>query len=146
MSWRVLSEGCAVRRPIELGLYWIYTLKRSSFEGRPQKTPFVEQSANFRDACHRGCQGARLRPLTQTARLEGRGSFARALHFEFEMTAVDAAGDIRIAGDPQAAAQGLDRHNVMPALVAGALANCTLGEMVQAMADIYGRYTGGPEW
>ena len=23
---------------------------------------------------------------------------------------------------------------------------CTLGEMVQAMADIYGRYTGGPEW
>jgi methylmalonyl-CoA mutase N-terminal domain/subunit len=36
--------------------------------------------------------------------------------------------------------------NVMPALVDGALANCTLGEMVQAMADIYGRYTGGPEW
>jgi methylmalonyl-CoA mutase N-terminal domain/subunit len=34
----------------------------------------------------------------------------------------------------------------MPALVEGALANCTLGEMVQAMADIYGRYTGGPEW
>jgi len=23
---------------------------------------------------------------------------------------------------------------------------CTLGEMVQAMADVYGRYTGGPEW
>ncbi len=36
--------------------------------------------------------------------------------------------------------------NVMPSLVDGALANCTLGEMVQAMADIYGRYTGGPEW
>ncbi|MFT3684982.1 MAG: methylmalonyl-CoA mutase family protein [Phycisphaerales bacterium] len=36
--------------------------------------------------------------------------------------------------------------NVMPALVDGALANCTLGEMVQAMADIYGRYSGGPEW
>ena len=32
------------------------------------------------------------------------------------------------------------------ALVDGALANCTLGEMVQAMADVYGRYTGGPEW
>jgi len=31
-------------------------------------------------------------------------------------------------------------------LVEGALANCTLGEMVQAMADVYGRYTGGPEW
>jgi methylmalonyl-CoA mutase N-terminal domain/subunit len=37
-------------------------------------------------------------------------------------------------------------NNVMPALVDGALANCTLGEMVQAMADVYGRYTGGPEW
>ncbi|MCH2134747.1 MAG: methylmalonyl-CoA mutase family protein [Phycisphaerales bacterium] len=39
-----------------------------------------------------------------------------------------------------------DDENVMPALIDGALANCTLGEMVQAMADIYGRYTGGPEW
>jgi methylmalonyl-CoA mutase N-terminal domain/subunit len=40
----------------------------------------------------------------------------------------------------------LHATNVMPALVDGALANCTLGEMVQAMADVYGRYTGGPEW
>ncbi len=37
-------------------------------------------------------------------------------------------------------------ENVMPALVDASLANCTLGEMVQAMADVYGRYTGGPEW
>jgi len=36
--------------------------------------------------------------------------------------------------------------NVMPSLVEGANANCTLGEMVQAMADVYGRYSGGPEW
>jgi methylmalonyl-CoA mutase, N-terminal domain len=36
--------------------------------------------------------------------------------------------------------------NVMPALVDGAHAKCTLGEMVQAMADVYGRYSGGPEW
>jgi methylmalonyl-CoA mutase N-terminal domain/subunit len=36
--------------------------------------------------------------------------------------------------------------NVMPALVDGALARCTLGEMVQAMGDVYGRYTSGPEW
>ena len=49
-------------------------------------------------------------------------------------------------GDPEAEKQGLDKHNVMPALVDGALANCTLGEMVQAMADVYGRYSGGPEW
>jgi len=40
----------------------------------------------------------------------------------------------------------LHATNVMPALIEGALANCTLGEMVQAMADIYGRYSGGPEW
>jgi len=39
-----------------------------------------------------------------------------------------------------------DDKNVMPSLVDGSLANCTLGEMVQAMADIYGRYSGGPEW
>ena len=36
--------------------------------------------------------------------------------------------------------------NLMPALVDGALARCTLGEMIQAMADVYGRYSGGPEW
>jgi len=36
--------------------------------------------------------------------------------------------------------------NVMPALVTGALDRCTLGEMVQAMADVFGRYAGGPEW
>ncbi len=41
---------------------------------------------------------------------------------------------------------GISPENVMPALVEGALAGCTLGEMVQAMADIYGRYAGGPEW
>jgi methylmalonyl-CoA mutase N-terminal domain/subunit len=37
-------------------------------------------------------------------------------------------------------------RNVMPALVEAALGRCTLGEMVQAMADVYGRYAGGPEW
>jgi len=39
-----------------------------------------------------------------------------------------------------------DGKNVMPYLVEASLANCTLGEQVQAMANIYGRYTGGPEW
>ncbi|MGA1517162.1 MAG: methylmalonyl-CoA mutase family protein, partial [Phycisphaerales bacterium] len=37
-------------------------------------------------------------------------------------------------------------ENAMPSLVDGAEAGCTLGEMVQAMADVYGRYSGGPEW
>ena len=50
-------------------------------------------------------------------------------------SALDAIRDAARAGD-----------NVMDALVEGALARCTLGEMVQAMADVYGRYSGGPEW
>ncbi len=37
-------------------------------------------------------------------------------------------------------------QNVMPSLIEAAHAKCTLGEMVQAMADVYGRYSGGPEW
>ncbi len=37
-------------------------------------------------------------------------------------------------------------ENVMYALVDGSLNRCTLGEMVQAMADIFGRYSSGPEW
>jgi methylmalonyl-CoA mutase N-terminal domain/subunit len=37
-------------------------------------------------------------------------------------------------------------ENVMQPLVDASLARCTLGEMVQAMADVYGRYSGGPEW
>ncbi|MEM9166096.1 MAG: methylmalonyl-CoA mutase family protein [Planctomycetota bacterium] len=49
--------------------------------------------------------------------------------------ALDAIRDAARAGE-----------NVMPSLVDGALANCTLGEMVQALADVYGRYAGGPEW
>ena len=36
--------------------------------------------------------------------------------------------------------------NVMQSLVNASLARCTLGEMVQAMADVFGRYSGGPEW
>jgi len=46
----------------------------------------------------------------------------------------------------QEAWKGLSHDNVMPALIDGAIARCTLGEMVQALADVYGRYNGGPEW
>jgi methylmalonyl-CoA mutase N-terminal domain/subunit len=37
-------------------------------------------------------------------------------------------------------------ENIMSSLVEASLARCTLGEMVQAMADVFGRYSGGPEW
>jgi methylmalonyl-CoA mutase N-terminal domain/subunit len=50
-------------------------------------------------------------------------------------------------GYPKSAAElGLDATNVMPALVHAALCGCTLGEMTQAIADVCGRYEGGPEW
>ncbi len=43
-------------------------------------------------------------------------------------------------------AAAVDGRNVMPELVQGAHDRCTLGEMVNALADAYGRYGGGPEW
>jgi methylmalonyl-CoA mutase N-terminal domain/subunit len=39
-----------------------------------------------------------------------------------------------------------DDRNVMDSLVEASMTGCTLGEMVSAMGDVYGRYTGGPEW
>ena len=62
--------------------------------------------------------------------------------------------DFRRGRDQDATQQALDAirkaardgDNLMPHLVEGAIARCTLGEMVQAMADVYGRYTSGPEW
>ncbi|MEQ8771002.1 MAG: methylmalonyl-CoA mutase family protein [Phycisphaerales bacterium] len=71
-----------------------------------------------------------------------------------ETEQVDRLTKFKAARDDDGVARALDairdacrdNVNVMPALVEGSLANCTLGEMVQAMADIYGRYTGGPEW
>ena len=73
---------------------------------------------------------------------------------EVEEVQVDRLTKFKAARDDAAVASALDRirddaredRNVMPALIDGALANCTLGEMVQALADIYGRYGGGPEW
>jgi methylmalonyl-CoA mutase N-terminal domain/subunit len=55
------------------------------------------------------------------------------------------ADGVKVALDAiRAAARKGD--NVMPSLVEGAWNKCTLGEMVQAMADVFGRYSGGPEW
>ncbi len=73
---------------------------------------------------------------------------------EVETVQVQRLQEFKDRRDTQATNKALDTireaarngDNVMPSLVEGALANCTLGEMVQAMADIYGRYTGGPEW
>jgi methylmalonyl-CoA mutase N-terminal domain/subunit len=36
--------------------------------------------------------------------------------------------------------------NVMPALIRAANAHCTVGETVNALADVYGRFDGGVGW
>ncbi len=66
----------------------------------------------------------------------------------------DRLAGYRRSRDADTAARALDAiraaaragDNVMDALVDASIARCTLGEMVQAMADVYGRYSGGPEW
>ena len=66
----------------------------------------------------------------------------------------DRLADFKKKRDQDETKRALDRirqaarenENVMPALIDASIANATLGEMVQAMADVYGRYTGGPEW
>ncbi len=73
---------------------------------------------------------------------------------QVEVDQCDRLADFKKRRDDDGVSRALDAireaakngDNVMPALVDGALANCTLGEMVQALADIYGRYSGGPEW
>ena len=73
---------------------------------------------------------------------------------EIESTQCDRLDAFRAGRDGDAAQRALDTirtdardgRNVMDALVEGSLARCTLGEMIQAMADVYGRYSGGPEW
>ncbi|HRX84554.1 MAG TPA: methylmalonyl-CoA mutase family protein [Phycisphaerae bacterium] len=39
-----------------------------------------------------------------------------------------------------------DGENLMPHLIAGAQAGATVGEMMNTMANVFGRYDGGPEW
>ena len=70
--------------------------------------------------------------VDQCERLE---AFRRERDLDAANRALDAIRD--------AARQG---ENVMEPLVEAAIQRCTLGEMVQAMGDVYGRYTGGPEW
>ncbi len=73
---------------------------------------------------------------------------------EVETKQCDQLADFKKRRDNDAVKKSLDAIrqaarddvNIMPSLIEGSLANCTLGEMVQAMADVYGRYTGGPEW
>jgi methylmalonyl-CoA mutase N-terminal domain/subunit len=71
----------------------------------------------------------------ETIQCERLDAFLKNRDEDMAMAALDAIRD--------AARQD---ENVMTSLVEASLARCTLGEMVQAMADIFGRYSGGPEW
>jgi len=64
------------------------------------------------------------------------------------LTALKRDRDAKRHADAVAAIQSAahDDENMMPSLIAGAKANATVGEMMSAMADVFGRYTGGPEW
>jgi methylmalonyl-CoA mutase N-terminal domain/subunit len=79
----------------------------------------------------------------ETEQCERLAAFKKRRDQDAVKRALDA---IRSAARGHNGGTGVSPVNVMPALIDGALANCTLGEMVQAMADVYGRYTGGPEW
>lgn len=73
---------------------------------------------------------------------------------EVESVQCDRLAGYRRDRDADAVARSLDAirdaaragENVMDGLIEASLQRCTLGEMVQALGDIYGRYTGGPEW
>lgn len=39
-----------------------------------------------------------------------------------------------------------EEANVMPHLIEAAQADATVGELMETLAKVYGRYTGGPEW
>jgi methylmalonyl-CoA mutase N-terminal domain/subunit len=71
----------------------------------------------------------------ETIQCERLDAFLKDRDEDMAMAALDAIRD--------AARQD---ENVMTSLVEASLARCSLGEMVQAMADIFGRYSGGPEW
>ena len=38
------------------------------------------------------------------------------------------------------------KENLMPALIEAAQARCTVGEIMNALADVFGRYDGAAQW
>jgi methylmalonyl-CoA mutase, N-terminal domain len=61
---------------------------------------------------------------------------------------------IKMTRDPQAAQKALaavrqtaqTKQNLMPVLLDAARARCTVGEIVNALADVFGRYDGAAKW
>ena len=71
-----------------------------------------------------------------------------------ETEQIESLGRVRDARDASAASEALDAvrrtaaagDNVMPTLIRAANAHCTVGETVNALADVYGRFDGGVGW
>jgi methylmalonyl-CoA mutase N-terminal domain/subunit len=62
--------------------------------------------------------------------------------------------DVKAKRDNEAVRKMLDRvrrvaatsENLMPTLVEAAEARCTVGEIMNALADVFGRYEGAAKW
>ena len=95
-----------------------------------------------------GVQAARPLPLARLVLSETGVGLLLGLGLRLFMLALQTAGSI--AAQSTSLAQILGNASITPLpamghiLVTGAIARCTLGEMVQAMADVFGRYSGGP--
>jgi methylmalonyl-CoA mutase N-terminal domain/subunit len=71
-----------------------------------------------------------------------------------EVEQVQSLERVRAARDAAAASEALDAvrrsaangENTMPPLIDAAKAHCTVGETVNALADVYGRFDGGVGW
>ncbi len=71
-----------------------------------------------------------------------------------ETEQVQSLARVREARDASAASEALDAvrrtaaagDNIMPALIRAANEHCTVGETVNALADVYGRFDGGVGW
>ena len=61
---------------------------------------------------------------------------------------------LRLGSDGEAVRRSLDHirqvagtsENLMPVLVDAARARCTVGEIMNALADVFGRYDGAAKW
>lgn len=105
---------------------------------------------------HRPIDILQIPDTVETEQCDRLAAFKRARNAQLASAALDRIRATCRQGDPgspptapyaaSAGSLGIDARNVMPALINAALSGCTLGEMVQAMADVYGRYSGGPEW
>ena len=114
---RIAESALAQQRDLDEGRAKIVGVTDFTEEGRPG-IDILQISQATEDA-----QVARLKKLRATRD-------AAALAAALERIREDARAD----------------RNLMPALIAGAEANATVGEMMDAMKSVFGAYDGGPEW